>query len=67
VIPDSAVIVGLNPLQRDEVAAVSSEQVACPLGSPSACEAHREAIELSLSRGRNAMAIWQDLGRVNTK
>ncbi len=29
--------------------------------SASACEPHREAIELGLSRGRNAMAIWQDL------
>jgi transposase len=28
---------------------------------PSACEAYREAIDLGLSRGRNAMAIWQDL------
>jgi transposase len=27
----------------------------------SACEAFRDAIELGLSRGRNAMAIWQDL------
>jgi transposase len=27
----------------------------------SACEAYREAIELGLSRGRNAMAIYQDL------
>ena len=27
----------------------------------SACEPHREVIELGLSRGRNAMAIWQDL------
>ena len=27
----------------------------------SACEPYREAIELGLSRGRNAMAIWQDL------
>jgi hypothetical protein len=27
----------------------------------SACEPFREAIELGLSRGRNAMAIWQDL------
>jgi len=30
-----------------------------PTASP--CEAYREAIELGLSRGRNAMAIWQDL------
>jgi transposase len=29
--------------------------------SPSACEPYREAIEVGLSRGRNAMAIWQDL------
>jgi len=29
--------------------------------SASACEAHQETIESGLSRGRNAMAIWQDL------
>jgi transposase len=29
--------------------------------SASACESFQEAIELGLSRGRNAMAIWQDL------
>ena len=29
--------------------------------TPSACEPFREAIDLGLSRGRNAMAIWQDL------
>ena len=29
--------------------------------SASACEPYREAIELGLSRGRNAMVIWQDL------
>ena len=29
--------------------------------SASACVAYREAIELGLSRGRNAKAIWQDL------
>jgi hypothetical protein len=28
--------------------------------SASACAPYREAIELALSRGRNAMAIWQD-------
>jgi hypothetical protein len=34
-----------------------------PNRSPAASEseAHRETIELALSRGRNAMAIWQDL------
>lgn len=31
----------------------------CP--TTSACEPYRELIELGLSRGRNAMAIWQDL------
>jgi transposase len=37
--------------------------VAPPTHSPSAsaCEPYRELIELGLSRGRNAMAIWQDL------
>jgi transposase len=29
--------------------------------SASACEPHRGAIEMGLSRGRNAKAIWQDL------
>jgi transposase len=28
---------------------------------PSACEPYREAIDMGLSRGRNARAIWQDL------
>src|SRR3984957_19766044 len=32
-----------------------------PIPSVSACEPFREAIEQGLSRGRNAMAIWQDL------
>ena len=34
---------------------------AAPPPSASACAVHRDAIELGLSRGRNAMAIWQDL------
>jgi hypothetical protein len=29
--------------------------------SASACESYREIIELGLSRGRNTMAIWQDV------
>ncbi|HEX2714587.1 MAG TPA: IS21 family transposase [Candidatus Acidoferrales bacterium] len=32
-----------------------------PDRSTSACEPYRELIEQALSRGRNAMAIWQDL------
>jgi hypothetical protein len=31
------------------------------LTGPSACEPYREAIDLGINRGRNAMAIWQDL------
>ena len=31
------------------------------VSGPSACEPYREAIDLGLSRGRNAVAIWQDL------
>ena len=63
VITDSEVITDPSSSQRDEVGACSSEPVAAPQRSPSAsaCEAYRDAIELGLSRGRNAMAIWQDL------
>ena len=32
-----------------------------PILGASACEPFREAIELGLRQGRNAMAIWQDL------
>lgn len=32
-----------------------------PEPSASACEPHRELVELGPRRGRNAMAIWQDL------
>jgi hypothetical protein len=31
------------------------------VSGPSACEPYREAIDLGISRGRNARAIWQDL------
>ncbi len=41
-----------------ELRGVESEN---PTPTASACEPFREAIELGLSRGRNAMAIWQDL------
>jgi transposase len=40
---------------------VPAEQAVVPPASASACALHRDAIELGLSRGRNAMAIWQDL------
>src|SRR2546425_457352 len=38
-----------------------SLQLPQPKPSASACEPYRETIELGLSRGRNAMAIWQDM------
>jgi transposase len=39
----------------------NDDRSAPPPASASACAVHRDAIELGLSRGRNAMAIWQDL------
>ena len=36
-------------------------QPANPSPTASACEPYRESIEVGLSRGRNAVAIWQDL------
>src|SRR5262249_49525717 len=36
-------------------------QLPPPQPSTSACEPYRETIESGLSRGRNAMAIWQDM------
>jgi len=69
--PANEVITDLNPLQLDEVGAASGPEASREPGkhsagadhSPraSACEPYREAIELGLSRGRNARAIWQDL------
>jgi hypothetical protein len=67
VITDSEVITKLDLAQPDEVAALPfetrGESATSPQPSPraSACTAYREAIELGLSRGRNARAIWQDL------
>ena len=48
---------------RESVSQLEVELGAVASRSPraSACEPYREAIELGLSRGRNAMAIWQDL------
>jgi transposase len=51
-----------KPATRDEV---STDSVAIPrpgrAPSASACEPYRELIVEALGRGRNAMAIWQDL------
>jgi transposase len=54
VTPDSAV---------EAPAKTAAQPVPQPGRSPSAsvCEVYRETIEVGLSRGRNAKAIWQDL------
>src|SRR5207237_1207806 len=52
-----------------EVTTDSGAELAAPEAEPhpdlspsaSACEIHRETIEMGLSQGRNAMAIWQGL------
>src|SRR5215472_17251073 len=57
-----------NEVTPDSGAELATSTVAAtPTSQPrrsssvSACEPYREAIELWLSRGRNAKAIWQDL------
>jgi len=61
-IPEPEVITDPKPSQRDEVGSLSREprggHSASPQPGPrtSACEPYREAIELGLSRGRNAMS-----------
>jgi len=54
VTPDSAA-----PL--DAVPAAATEPLPGRSPTASACEPYREVIELGLSKGRNAKAIWQDL------
>jgi hypothetical protein len=44
-----------------ELSEVRRENLRPAVPSLSACEPFREAIELNLSRGRNAVAIWHDL------
>jgi transposase len=52
-----------NEVTTDFGAELTPETTPTPGRSPTAsvCEVHREAIEVGLSRGRNAKAIWQDL------
>src|SRR3954453_17753992 len=59
--PAIEVITDLEPALADGGAEPNMEPQAGRSPSASACVAHRDAIELGLSRGRNAMAIWQDL------
>jgi len=53
----------ITDFEQDSAASAPPEREAKPGRSPSAsaCVAHRDVIEMGLSRGRNAMAIWQDL------
>jgi transposase len=48
--PDSGAVLAPHPADTANASA-----------SRSACELHRETIELELSKGRNAKGIWQDL------
>jgi transposase len=53
-----------NEVTTDFVRVISEKQplqLPAPKLSTSECEPFRETIELGLRRGRNAMAIWQDL------
>jgi transposase len=50
-------------LEADKAGAAERQPGRSP--SASACEPYAEVIELGLSRGRNAMAIWQDLVDIN--
>ena len=60
--PDADETTGADPLNAKPAIAVTTDSGAVPAPpSASVCAVHRDAIELGLSRGRNAMAIWQDL------
>ncbi|PYS44110.1 MAG: IS21 family transposase, partial [Acidobacteria bacterium] len=53
-----------NEVITDFIRQISEKQpiqLPPPNPSASACEPFRDTIELGLSRGRNAMAIWQDI------
>jgi transposase len=65
--PKPAQEASADPLAAKPANAVTTDfgaELAAPPSrnsSASACEVHREAIEIALSQGRNAVAIWQDL------
>src|SRR5262245_64897148 len=76
VITDSAPEKAADPISPDPPSSKPANEVITDFGaeladraapppgrspSSSACEPYRETIGLGLSRGRNAMAIWQDL------
>ena len=57
--PKPAIEVSTDPSR--EHGAADEVQTPDPTPSASACEPYREFIEAALAKGRNAMAIWQDL------
>jgi transposase len=61
--PDSATLPAAGFEQNRPTVSPDSEPIPLPGRSPtgSACEPHFDFIELSLSKGRNAKAIYQDL------
>ena len=59
--PKPANEVTTDPEAENPVAAESSAPPPSP-PSGSSCEPYRETARQALERGRNAMAIWQDLG-----
>jgi hypothetical protein len=65
--PATATGVAAGPPPAKPAIEVTTDFGAAPVAkaaappSASTCAAHRDAIEPGLSRGRNAMAIWQDL------
>jgi transposase len=58
---------GIGEVTPDSAAEAPAKTAAQPVPQPgrspsaSVCEVYRETIEVGLSRGRNAKAIWQDL------
>jgi len=61
---DSTTAKPANEVTTDSGCLILPDQQSQPATSPitaSVCEPYRETIELWLSRGRNATAIWQDL------
>jgi transposase len=61
---DSTAAKPANEVTTDSGCLILPDQQSQPATSPitaSVCEPYRETIELWLSRGRNATAIWQDL------
>jgi transposase len=58
---DSAAAAAAKPAKAEEVSTDSGPPRPGRSPAASACEPYRELIGAALARGRNAMAIWQDL------